>query len=600
MSDLSPVHSRTFARRSLIRGGVLTGLGLGSAALLGCSSNAGKPATPVAGPGGSVASAPAAAAKPKPGGILKFAETKNPDTLDPVRSGGGLPTQSALIYSRLFEFEAGDGAPATGKIAGDLVEKFEQPDPLTMVLHLNKSAKFDQRAPTNGRAVNSEDVVESWKRWAKIDTYRTRLANSANPDAAIEAMEVIDASTVRVKLKFVDATVLANLAGGFWIQPADGVLGKFDMAENPRGSGPFQLESYKPSIGFAFKRNAAWFRGGGERPYVDGVNIPIIPEQAQLDVQFRSKALHFAAVSPTNIVSFAKELKDTEVTVGSHDGRSPILVFSYSPGQPWHDVRLRRAVSMSIDRDQMADVLFEPKRFEPLGVKLTTRWNAPMSGGYGAYWLDPKSPQFGPAGAYLKKDIAEAVKLQAAAGYNAQKPLEFDNVYPGIQWGTNWPQRVEIMQSMVREAGMKMNAVSVDYVTDYTPNYMRAKAAFKGKTTNPAVHFMPGGASSDPLLFYFQFLSSNGSSSMVGKQYPELDAMERKAQQVVNFEERVAGIHDINRWTMDNMVVWPVGPFTEITDLVWKGLRGPAQYRSWVSALVNHDLFQKFHFAEPV
>ena len=598
MSNTSTAQRWTIGRRSLIRGGVLGGLGLASAALVGCSSSGSKPAASPAEK--SPAGAPPAASKPKPGGILKFAETKNPDTLDPVRSGGGLPTQSSMIYSRLFEFEAGDGEPATGKIAGDLVEKWEQPDPLTMVVHLNKAAKFDGRAPTNGRVVTAEDVTESWKRWAKTDTYRTRLANSANPDAAIEAMEVIDASTVRIKLKFVDATVLANLAGGFWIQPADGVLGKFDMAENPRGSGPFMLESYKPSIGFAFKRNPAWFRGGGERPYVDGVNIPIIPEQAQLDVQFRAKALHFGAVSPTNIVSFAKELKDTEVTVGGHDGRSPILVFSYSPGQPWHDVRLRRAVSMAIDRDQMADVLFEPKRFEPLGVKLTTRWNAPMSGGYGAYWLDPKSPKFGPAGAYLQKNIPEAMKLLAAAGYNAQKPLEFDNVYPGIQWGTNWPQRVEIMQAMVREAGMKMNAVSVDYVTDYTPNYMRAKAAFKGKTTAPAVHFMPGGASSDPLVFYLQFLSSNGSSSMVGKQYPELDVMERKAQQVVNFDERVAGIHDINRWTMDNMVVWPVGPFTEITDLVWKGLRGPAQYRPWVAALVNHDLFQKFYFEEPV
>ncbi len=586
--------TRSVDRRSVLRGGIVAGAGLASAALIGCSAS-GTPKAP-AGAGGAALATPAAASgKPKSGGALRYAETKNPDILDPVRSGGGLPTQSQLIYSRLFEFEYGEGKPASGKIRGDLVEKWEQPDPLTMILRLNQAAKFDDQAPLNGRSVNSQDVVESWKRWAKSDTYRTRLANSANPDAPIESMEAVDASTVRVKMKFVDATALSNLAGGFWIQPAEGVLEKFDLAKEPRGTGPFILESYKPSVGFEFKRNPKWFRGGGERPYVEKLSVPIIPEQAQLDVQFRSKSLQFGAVSQTNIVQFAKELKGTEVSVGAHDGRSPILVFSYSPGQPWHDVRLRRAVSMAIDRDKIADLLFDPKQYEPLGAKLTTRWNAPISGGYGPYWLDPKDPKFGPAGAYLKNDIAEAKKLLAAAGYGSGKTFEFDNVYPGIQWDTNWPQRVEILQAMVQEAGMKMNAVSVDYVTEYTPKYMRAKAQFQGKVAQPAVHFMPGGAGSDALGFYLQFLSSNGSSSMVGKQYPELDAMMRKQQAVTNFDERVAGIHEMNKWTMDNMVVWPVGPFVEVTDLVWKNVRGPQLLRPWVSAKVTQDLFPYYY-----
>ena len=597
MDTGSTWQRRALSRRSMLRAAMVGGAGIASAALIGCSSSGGtKEGQGAKATGGaSVAGSTSTAGKPKPGGTLKYAETKSPDILDPVRSGGGLPTMAQLVYSRLFEFEFGEGKAASGKIVGDLVEKWEQPDPLTMILKLNQAAKYDDKEPLNGRTISAEDVAQSWKRWAARDTYRTRLANSANPDAPVAAMEAVDASTVRVKFKFVDATAMPNMAGGFWIQPTEGLTEKIDMTKTPRGTGPFLFESYTPSVGFSFKRNPKWFRGGGERPYADGVSIPIIPEQAQLDVQFRNKGLQFGAVSETNIVQFAKELKDTEISVGAHDGRSPILVFSYSPDQPWHDVRLRRAVSMAIDRDKMADVLFDPKQYEPLGVKLSTRWNAPFSGSYGAYWLDPKSAQFGPAGGYLKHNVAEATKLLAAAGYTSAKPFEFDNVYPGIQWGTNWPNRVEILQAMVRDAGMKMNAVSVDYVTEYTPKYMRAKAQFQGKVAKPAVHFMPGGASSDPLVFYFQFLSSNGSSSMVGKQYPELDALMRKQQQVTNFDERVAGIHNINRYTAENMVVWPVGPFTEIVDLVWKHVRGPQIYRPWVSAKVTPDLFPYFH-----
>ncbi len=91
--------------------------------------------------------------------------------------------------------------------------------------------------------------------------------------------------------------------------------------------------------------------------------------------------------------------------------------FSYLPGQPWHDVRVRRAVSMALDRDVMADTLFNPKQFEPLGVKLTTRWNAPISGGYGVFWLDPKSSAFGPAGQYLKRDVAEGKARPMEEGF---------------------------------------------------------------------------------------------------------------------------------------------------------------------------------------
>lgn len=588
------------SRRGLLSSAGATALGLAGAALVGCSANRATPG------GGSAAIATAGASneKPRSGGTLRYAEQKNPDTLDPFRTGGGLiDVYTSLVYSRLFTFEPGNGEPAQGKLVGDLVQSFEQPDPLTLLLKLNPAAKFDQKAPLNGRQVNAKDVVESWKRYAKEDTYRTQLANSSNPDAPIESMEVVDDTTVRVKYKFADATAIYIMAGRVWIQPVEGMGGGIDLTKEPRGSGPFLFENYTNSVSLNYKRNPTWFAGEGQRPYVDGVTIPIIPEQAQSEAQFRAKNLQFAAVSRQNIPVFAKELKGTEVAVGGPAGRSPTLVYSYLPGQPWHDVRVRRAVSMMINRDLLTEVIQNPAPLNALGVKLTTRWNAPIAGGYGAYWLDPKSPKFGPAAEYLKLNVAEAQKMLAAAGFTTAKPLEFDNVYPGIQWATDWPQRVETLQSMFKDAGVKMNGVSVDYVTEYTPKYMRAKAAFKGKTTDAAVHFMPGGSQVDPIPYYFQFLSAKGSSSMVGTKFPELDAMMTKQRAVTNFEERVAGIHDLNRWVTDNMVVLPVGPDTEQVDLVWSNLRGPQQYRTWTDTgkfgtASNMNLFSSYWFKE--
>ena len=90
---------------------------------------------------------------------------------------------------------------------------------------------------------------------------------------------------------------------------------------------------------------------------------------------------------------------------------------------------------------------------------------------------------------------------------------------------------------------------------------------------------------------------------MVGTKFPELDAMMTKQRAVTNFEERVAGIHDLNRWVTDNMVVLPVGPDTEQVDLVWSNLRGPQQYRTWTDTgkfgtASNMNLFSSYWFKE--
>ena len=577
------------SRRRALVSGVAGFAGLAAAALVGCSSNA-KPAAPDKPPAGGAAAPAAPNNQPKRGGTLKIPIKTDPDTLDPVSSVGaaGATAAATHYYSRLFIEKGGDGGPAPGEILGDLVEKWEYPDPLTSIWHLNKAAKWDAREPTNGRAVNADDVVQSWNRWAAQDTFRSLLSNKASRDASIKSVEAIDASTLRVSWAFPDTTALPILAASrFFVQPAEGLAGKIDLKKSPRGSGPFIFDNYTSQVMLKVKRNPDWFLGGGERPYLDGIDMPVIPEVAQQEVQFRAKNLHLDSVSQANIPSFAKDLSGTLLVVGSPKASSPNLGFSYAPGQPWHDVRVRRAASMALDRDKIAEVFEEPKKFEALGVKLTARWNAPLGGGYGAYWLDPKSTQFGPAGAYLKHNLAEAVKLLAAAGFTAAKPLEFDQVFPGIHWGLDWPDRVQVHQSMFRDAGIKMNVASVDYVQVYNQGYLRTHAQFKGRTTEAAMQFNPGGASPDPLAFYLQRLNSNGASDEVGTKYPELDEMERKQRGVTNFAERVEGMHNLHRWAIDNMITIPCAPYTETVGLVWKELRGPERYRSWLESNVG-------------
>ena len=611
---MSTLRHTSISRRRLLSVAATGSAGLAAAALIGCSSTsreapaeAPRPAAGTAAPAAPAGAAGAApeAMQPKSGGTLKYSVSADVETLDRYRgqapAGWSLPNNFTL--SRLLQFENGHGKPASGKIIGDLAKSWEQPDPQTIVIKLDPAAKFDARPPTNGRQVNAEDVVQSWKRYAKEAAERTQLSNAANKSASIVDIEAVDAGTVRVKLAFPDSLAFSGLAGssGIRIQSVEGISGKFDQAKEIRGSGPFTLESYRSGVGFSFKKNPQWHGGeGGKKPYLDQVEVSIIPDQAQAEVQFRSKNLHMRAVSQENIPTFAKELKDTKVITATPATGGPLLGLSWADGQPWHDVRVRRGLSMMMDRDRMVDVFFDPKSYESVGVKLNTYWNTPLAAGWGQFWLDPKGKDFGPAAQYLKHNAAEGAKLIAAAGYSKDKPLEFDVIYPGLKYGRDWPTRVDTFQAMAAEAGVKMRQTSIDY-TDYVAHYWRGGAKFEGRNQKNVVQFPPGGAAGITALeWLISYFTPKGVSTAVADKWPQTDEMIKKARQTPDFEAQKAIIWDIQRYIVDNMLVVPVGPITEAVDLVWKQLRGPGEIQQWPGGLPGEFEYSDFWFEGPI
>jgi peptide/nickel transport system substrate-binding protein len=415
------------------------------------------------------------------------------------------------------------------------------------------------------------------------------MSHAANKDASIEDMTAIDKQTVQVKLAFPDALVISQLAGlgSVWIQPVEGISGRVDLAKDMRGTGPFMLEEYRRSVGFTFKRNPNWHLAGpNKRPYLDQVNVAIIPEQAQTEAQFRAKNLHSgagnsSAVSQQNIPQFLKELPGTQIVTASHIQNGALWGFSWADDQPWKDVRIRRAMSMAIDRDTFGEVIFDPARYKAVGVDLTLKWNTPLGAGWGDFWLDPKGKDAGPGGAWMKHNVAEAKKLMTAAGYSPSKPLNFDVIYPGVKYGLNWPTRAETIGSMISEAGFQIRQASIDY-TKYVSEYWRGGAMFKGDTQTNAMQFPPGGAAASTALEWcISYFTAKGVSSAVADKFPELEEMVKKLRTVSDFEAQRNGIYDIQRYTLDNMVTVPVGPVTESVDLIWKGLHGPGEINGW-------------------
>jgi len=505
------------------------------------------------------------------------------DTFDVIAAANAKTSTAfgGFVYPRLFKFEPGDGVAASGKLTGDLISKWEHPDDLTYVLHVRQGMKWDKRAPTNGRQVNAEDVVASYKYFAAKSFYKNDLVNALSKTAAVKDIKAIDAATVEMKLAVPDAAVLAISASflDLWIMPAEAFNGGFDPAKESRGAGPFILTKHQPSVGFTFERNPDYY--DAPRPYVDRVEQGVIPDAAQVEAQFAAKKLHFG-VPADSVVDMNKRLSGTRIDVLEPSAGGTNIGVSLRPGSPFLDVRVRRAMNMLLDRKTIIEVFNEPQKAEAQGAKLGRYWNTPVGAGYGAFYLDPNGKGFGPSAQYLQFNKAEAKKLLDAASfpYGQSIPLTFTT----NSYGREWPRLAEVVQSMLQAGGIKTVLNGIDYATGWIPNYLRAKGNFDG------IGMWPNGARGDVGQWLQTFFSSTGPNNQVGKAYPELDKMISAQQQIADFDKRVAAVHDIQRYMVENAVAIPfigVGG-TEAIDLSWQGL-GNRQLRVWSGGVPNAE-----------
>lgn len=566
--------------------------GISAALIAACSGESNQDGSTEGAPSAGQPATATAALASKPGGIFRTLEDEDVATFDPLAARAAITnTIAGFAYSRLLKFKLGEGRFADGILEADAATGWEQIDETTTVLRLRDGMKFDQRSPTNGRALNAEDVTLSWEKFAASAAYRGDLARTANPGAPVLSFQATDARTITIKTAYPDAQLLPsmNFWGGLWILPAEGFDGGFDPATTMRGSGPWTLERHQASVGFSFKKNPNYY-GAPAEPLLDGIEAPIITDAAQAAAQFKAKNLHGgspSAVPTTDIVSFFRDLGGTRIDVEAPPVAGPTISFSWRESNPFRDKRVRHAMSMLIDRDAYIDLFYDLRNFASTNVEMHAYWNTPLSAGWGPFWLDPKSDAFGPNAKYLKRDVAEAKKLLAAAGHPDGFETDF-TFLAGSNYGRDWGQRAEALMSMLSNGGIRCRANAVDYQSVWIPSYLRNQGDFDG------VAMYPNGSRGDPGQWLHVFFTSTGANNQVAKNFPALDDLVAKQRQELDQQKRIAIVHEIQRYFASEMPTIPQGGNTEQAVLSWNGLHGPDHLFRWEAGPNGAEAYPRY------
>src|SRR5262249_49722165 len=146
-----------------------------------------------------------------------------------------------------------------------------------VTMKVRANAHWHSVAPVNGRAVDADDIVASWKRFESSAVNGANYSGAKNPNAPIDSMAAIDSRTAAVKTKPIWSLLglLATSAAGMFFLPKD-VDGGYDPKQKAIGSGPWALDEYVPSSRVSYKRHDGHHEA--DRIYIDKITEFLLPE----------------------------------------------------------------------------------------------------------------------------------------------------------------------------------------------------------------------------------------------------------------------------------------------------------------------------------
>jgi len=312
--------------------------------------------------------------KPRYGGVFT-ATSGEPRGFDDAYTVGWTTLTLNLTNEELLIGDWAKGSAGTGEHTGRnifvlqfettcLAESWEAPDAETLIFHIRKGVHWHDKPPVNGRELVAEDVAFSIRRiFENPESYMV----SSYP-GWFESATAVDKYTVVVKAKEEiqhTADVFANVADFCKVVPPEMVEMYGDMRDwrNSCGTGAFMLVDYVQGSAVTFERNPNYWgkdplHPENTLPYLDGVKWLIIP-----DASTRISALRTAKIDSLGVGwEDAEDLMRTnpELQWIEQFGEAVWLIKMRTdkPELPFNDKRIRQALHMAIDLQEMTDTVY--------------------------------------------------------------------------------------------------------------------------------------------------------------------------------------------------------------------------------------------------
>ncbi len=221
------------------------------------------------------------------------------------------------------------------------------PDYKVYEFKLRKGVKFH-----NGDEMTAEDVVFTFNRY--------RGGNVKLIKSKLDRVEAVNPYLVRVTFKEPFVDFIDYLVPGFstiaWIVPKKYIekVGDAEYLKHPIGCGPYKFVEYKPGVKVVAEAFDDFWR---KKPNVKRMEWIITKEKATRFAMVNKGEVDLATLMSGVFYEKVKNTSGLRVLNPASSSTWTVIIHSqWDPKSPWSDVRVRKAASLAIDRQALADV----------------------------------------------------------------------------------------------------------------------------------------------------------------------------------------------------------------------------------------------------
>ncbi len=427
---------------------------------------------------------------------LHLATSTNPSRLNPILATDSSSSEiSGFIFNGLVKYDKDLNT------VGDLADSFEFKNNTTLIFKLKKNVTWH-----DGKKFTAKDV---------LFTYETIISPKiATPYSAnfrfVKSVQVLDDYTLKIiykqpYFKALEIWMMGILPYHLLKDEKNLMSSKFNTS--PIGTGPYKLHLLEHSKDIILRANEAYFEGA---PKIDKISFHVIADPMTRFLMLKSGALDVGSIEP---MQYERQLDNdffNYFNIYEEISRSYTYLGFNLRSEKFKDERVREALSLAIDREELVKILF---------FKHAKVCTGPFLPGTKAYNADVKE---------IKTDIKKAKQLLSDAGYDDSNPFIFEITTSNSS--AIRPYAAQIIQHQLKKAGIIVKLRVMEWQAFL--NMVVFPNKFDSVLLGWGLSYTP-----DPYLFWHSDNDKKGGFNLVGYKNTEMDVMIEKSQGIIDQDE---------------------------------------------------------------
>ncbi|PNV82679.1 MAG: peptide ABC transporter substrate-binding protein [Sulfurimonas sp.] len=424
---------------------------------------------------------------------LHLATSANPSRLNPILATDSSSSEiTGFLFNGLVKYDKD-----LSTIIGDLAEEFYFEDEKTLFFKLRKGVKWH-----DGESFSAKDV---------LFTYEVLVSSKiSSPYSSnfrfVESVEAVDELSVRVKykqpyFKALETWMMGVLPQHILKDEQNLMNSSFNI--NPIGTGAYKLYQLEHSKNIILSAFDDYFEG---RAKIDTISFHVIADPMTRFLMLKSSALDVGGIEP---MQYEKQLKSDffkKFNIYENISQSYTYLGFNLRLEKFKDPKVREALSLAIDREELVDILFFGH------AKVCT---GPFLPGTKAFNESVKAPL---------QDINRAKELLREAGYNEKNPFTFEIVTSNSS--EIRPYAAQILQHQLKKAGVIVTLRVMEWQAFLNmvvfPHKFYSVLLGWGLSPTP-----------DPYMFWHSDNDKQGGFNLVGYHNPKIDKMIEESQSMI-------------------------------------------------------------------